>query len=129
MMSAKPSTTSAISAIDAEIEVLDEVIKLEYRKLDLLKTARHVLLSGNVEKTATSTSNPKPTSTSTSASTASSKASGAMKKKQSPQPEEASQSDSRVAMSTSTAIRKLMHPDEFFWQTMEIKVFYCILIL
>ena len=35
-----------MSAIDAEIEALDEVIHLEKQKLDLLRSARHAALSG-----------------------------------------------------------------------------------
>lgn len=34
-----------VAAIDAEIEALDEIIKLKTKKLELLRTARHSLLS------------------------------------------------------------------------------------
>ena len=36
--------SNAIDAIDAEIEALDEVLKLEHRKLELLKTVRREAL-------------------------------------------------------------------------------------
>lgn len=54
------STKEAIFAIDAEIEALDGLMKLETKKLELLRAARHALLSPNTTPKPEAPSAPTP---------------------------------------------------------------------